>query len=97
MPYFPEKLNTGINIKMIITNIVMFFFRKQFTKKCHEEDCSPKQNGGLWGKLNRVQQSRGWAHYEIHKPEPFILLFRRALGTDANTGNPPIGWRDPGY
>ena len=33
-----------------------------------------------------VQQSRGWVHYEIHKPEPFILLFRRPLGTDPATG-----------
>lgn len=33
-----------------------------------------------------VQQSRGWKHYEIHKPEPHILLFRRALGTDPRTG-----------
>ena len=33
-----------------------------------------------------VQQSRGWVHYEIHKPEPFILLFRRPLGTDPTTG-----------
>ena len=24
-----------------------------------------------------VQQSRGWVHYMIHKPEPHILLFRR--------------------
>lgn len=24
-----------------------------------------------------VQQSRGWIHYMIHKPEPHILLFRR--------------------
>lgn len=33
-----------------------------------------------------VQQSRGWVHYEIHKPEPHILLFRRPLGTDPLTG-----------
>jgi len=26
-----------------------------------------------------VQQSRGWIHYAIHKPEPHILLFRRPL------------------
>ena len=26
-----------------------------------------------------VQQSRGWVHYAIHKPEPHILLFRRPL------------------
>lgn len=26
-----------------------------------------------------VQQSAGWIHYEIHNPEPHILLFRRPL------------------
>ncbi|KAL7720603.1 Cyclin-dependent kinases regulatory subunit [Entamoeba marina] len=29
-----------------------------------------------WRKLG-VQQSRGWVHYDIYKPEPHILLFRR--------------------
>jgi cyclin-dependent kinase regulatory subunit CKS1 len=24
-----------------------------------------------------VQQSRGWVHYAIHRPEPHILLMRR--------------------
>ena len=33
-----------------------------------------------------VQQSRGWHHYAIHRPEPHILLFRRPLGTDPQTG-----------
>eukprot|EP00440_Ansanella_granifera_P030237 gb/GFBE01032853.1/.p1 GENE.gb/GFBE01032853.1/~~gb/GFBE01032853.1/.p1 ORF type:complete len:101 (+),score=27.32 gb/GFBE01032853.1/:1-303(+) len=36
-----------------------------------------------------VQQSRGWVHYEIHRPEPHILLFRRPLGTDPTTGKVP--------
>ena len=26
-----------------------------------------------------VQQSQGWIHYMIHKPEPHILLFRRPI------------------
>ncbi|XP_041861260.1 cyclin-dependent kinases regulatory subunit 2 [Melanotaenia boesemani] len=26
-----------------------------------------------------VQQSKGWVHYMVHKPEPHILLFRRPL------------------
>jgi len=26
-----------------------------------------------------VQQSRGWVHYAIHRPEPHILLFKRPL------------------
>eukprot|EP00002_Diphylleia_rotans_P003736 TRINITY_DN1261_c0_g2_i1.p3 TRINITY_DN1261_c0_g2~~TRINITY_DN1261_c0_g2_i1.p3 ORF type:complete len:103 (+),score=19.93 TRINITY_DN1261_c0_g2_i1:79-387(+) len=30
-----------------------------------------------------VQQSRGWVHYAVHRPEPHILLFRRLL-TDPN-------------
>ena len=33
-----------------------------------------------------VQQSRGWQHYALHRPEPHILLFRRPLGTDPQTG-----------
>mmetsp|Transcript_39060 Transcript_39060/g.54484 ORF Transcript_39060/g.54484 Transcript_39060/m.54484 type:complete len:98 (-) Transcript_39060:68-361(-) len=36
-----------------------------------------------------VQQSRGWVHYEFHRPEPHILLFRRPVGTDPVTGRPP--------
>jgi len=33
-----------------------------------------------------VTQSRGWTHYDYHKPEPHILLFRRPRGTDPRTG-----------
>jgi cyclin-dependent kinase regulatory subunit CKS1 len=33
-----------------------------------------------------VQQSRGWVHYEVHRPEPHILLFRRPLHTNPATG-----------
>ncbi|CAL5220815.1 g2891 [Coccomyxa viridis] len=29
-----------------------------------------------WRQLG-VQQSRGWVHYAIHRPEPHIMLFRR--------------------
>ena len=36
-----------------------------------------------------IQQSRGWCHYAIYKPEPNILLFRRPIGTDPLTGKPP--------
>mmetsp|Transcript_6458 Transcript_6458/g.11154 ORF Transcript_6458/g.11154 Transcript_6458/m.11154 type:complete len:95 (-) Transcript_6458:445-729(-) len=31
-----------------------------------------------------VQQSKGWMHYAIHKPEPHVMLFRRPLGYDPN-------------
>ncbi|GAV03538.1 hypothetical protein RvY_13941 [Ramazzottius varieornatus] len=29
-----------------------------------------------------IQQSLGWEHYMIHKPEPHIILFRRPLPED---------------
>ena len=45
-------------------------------------------NENEWRSLG-VQQSRGWVHYDIHRPEPHILLFRRPLGTDPNTGITP--------
>jgi len=45
-----------------------------------------------WRSLG-VQQSRGWVHYEIHRPEPHILLFKRPLGTDPLTGLVPIDSR----
>ena len=38
-----------------------------------------------WRKVG-VTQSRGWSHYAIHRPEPHILLFRRPLGTNPQTG-----------
>eukprot|EP00457_Paulinella_chromatophora_P011322 gb/GEZN01011455.1/.p1 GENE.gb/GEZN01011455.1/~~gb/GEZN01011455.1/.p1 ORF type:complete len:105 (-),score=3.18 gb/GEZN01011455.1/:695-1009(-) len=47
-----------------------------------------------WRSLG-VRQSRGWEHYEMHRPEPHILLFRRAVGTDPRTGKAPKGWSDP--
>lgn len=36
-----------------------------------------------------VCQSPGWEHYMIHNPEPHILLFRRPLSTDPQTGDLP--------
>eukprot|EP00823_Brevimastigomonas_motovehiculus_P007539 TRINITY_DN65_c0_g1_i4.p1 TRINITY_DN65_c0_g1~~TRINITY_DN65_c0_g1_i4.p1 ORF type:complete len:151 (-),score=39.69 TRINITY_DN65_c0_g1_i4:578-1030(-) len=41
-----------------------------------------------WRSLGIIQ-SRGWEHYEVHTPEPHVLLFRRPLGTDPVTGVAP--------
>mmetsp|Transcript_41601 Transcript_41601/g.69503 ORF Transcript_41601/g.69503 Transcript_41601/m.69503 type:complete len:91 (-) Transcript_41601:336-608(-) len=35
-----------------------------------------------WRSLG-VQQSRGWVHYAVHRPEPHIMLFRRPLNYQA--------------
>ncbi|RDX94872.1 Cyclin-dependent kinases regulatory subunit 2 [Mucuna pruriens] len=34
-----------------------------------------------------VQQSRGWIHYAIHRPEPQIMLFRRPLNNQQQQEN----------
>jgi len=34
-----------------------------------------------WRRLG-IQQSKGWWHYAIHKPERHILLFKRHLKKD---------------
>ncbi|KAA0032603.1 cyclin-dependent kinases regulatory subunit 1 isoform X1 [Cucumis melo var. makuwa] len=41
-----------------------------------EFDVDDEQNE--WRAIG-VQQSRGWVHYAIHRPEPHIMLFRRPL------------------
>jgi len=38
-----------------------------------------------WRKLG-ITMSKGWIHYAIHIPEPFVLLFRRPKGTNPITG-----------
>jgi cyclin-dependent kinase regulatory subunit CKS1 len=34
-----------------------------------------------------IKQSRGWDHYMVYKPEPWILLFRRPIGINSRTGD----------
>ncbi|GAA5882606.1 hypothetical protein JCM16303_002067 [Sporobolomyces ruberrimus] len=34
-----------------------------------------------------ITQSLGWEHFEIHQPEPHILLFRREKDYQAKYGN----------
>ena len=33
-----------------------------------------------------IIQSKGWEHYLVYKPEPYVILFRRILGTNPTTG-----------
>lgn len=36
-----------------------------------------------WRELG-VQQSKGWEHYCIHDPEPYVLLFRKPLNNSSD-------------
>jgi cyclin-dependent kinase regulatory subunit CKS1 len=33
-----------------------------------------------------ITQSLGWQHYEVHAPEPHVLLFRRPINFDQANG-----------
>lgn len=39
-----------------------------------------------WRSLG-IQQSKGWVHYAMHKPEPHVLLFRRPKNQQQSTIN----------
>ncbi|KAG8736565.1 transcription factor [Ceratobasidium sp. 428] len=36
-----------------------------------------------------ITQSLGWEHYEVHAPEPHVLLFRRAKAPAAQPARAP--------
>jgi len=57
---------------------------KQLLKMVPKDYFSPDDAGTLrllaedeWRKIG-ITQSLGWEHYEVHAPEPHVLLFRRA-------------------
>jgi len=57
---------------------------KQLLKMVPKEYFSPDDSGTLrllnedeWRGMG-ITQSLGWQHYEVHAPEPHVLLFRRS-------------------
>ncbi|KAF5315552.1 hypothetical protein D9611_004832 [Ephemerocybe angulata] len=57
---------------------------KQLLKMIPKDYFSPEDTGVLrllseqeWRGIG-ITQSLGWEHYEVHAPEPHVLLFRRA-------------------
>lgn len=85
MPHFPDEIEYSEKYQDDLFEYRHVLLPKHIHKKAPRGRILAETE---WRQLG-VQQSRGWVHYEIHKPEPFILLFRRPLGTDPNTGLPP--------
>ena len=89
MPHYPDEIqysrkytdDTYEYRHVVLTKYVSRVARKisNFERLLKEEE---------WRSLG-VTQSRGWEHYEIHKPEEHILLFRRLLGQELD--NQTIG------
>ena len=85
MPHYPEEIEYSDKYTDDIYEYRHVILPKEIYKKMLKGKLLSEME---WRALG-VQQSRGWVHYEIHKPEPHILLFRRPLGTDPNTGLAP--------
>ncbi len=85
MPHFPDEIEYSEKYNDDYFEYRHVLLPKHIYKKMPRGRLLTEQEWRAMG----IQQSRGWVHYEIHKPEPFILLFRRPIGTDPNTGLPP--------
>ena len=87
MPHFPDEIEYSEKYTDELYEYRHVLLTKDVYKKIKDFK-STLLTENQWRGLG-VTQSRGWVHYEVHKPEPFILLFRRPIGTDAQTGQPP--------
>lgn len=85
MPHFPDEIEYSDKYTDDVYEYRHVLLPKHIYKKMARGRLLSEQE---WRALG-VQQSRGWMHYEVHRPEPFILLFRRPQGTDPLTGLPP--------
>ena len=85
MPHFPDEIEYSEKYADDLYEYRHVLLPKDIYKKIPRNRLLNEME---WRSIG-VTQSRGWVHYEMHKPEPFILLFRRPLNTDPQTGLPP--------
>ena len=85
MPHYPDEIEYSDKYSDELYEYRHVILPKETYKKIPKNKLLDENE---WRNLG-VQQSRGWVHYEIHRPEPHILLFRRPIGTDPNTGLVP--------
>ena len=85
MPHYPDKIEYSAKY-----NDLYYEYRHVILPREIFEKLPAKKllSDTEWRGLG-IAMSKGWIHYTIHKPEPHILLFRRPLGTDPETGNVP--------
>mmetsp|Transcript_39226 Transcript_39226/g.63388 ORF Transcript_39226/g.63388 Transcript_39226/m.63388 type:complete len:95 (-) Transcript_39226:99-383(-) len=91
MPHYPDEIEYSEKYQDDKFEYRHVILPKPILKEMYNV-CAPSKLRLLadeeWRGLG-ITQSRGWEHYEIHRPEPHILLFRRLLGTDPVTGKAP--------
>lgn len=91
MPHYPDEIEYSEKYQDDVFEYRHVILPKHVAKKMYSQlTATDGKNKKLLSEENwralGVQQSRGWVHYECHRPEPHILLFRRPLGTNPLTG-----------
>lgn len=85
MPHFPDEIEYSEKYNDSMYEYRHVILPKHLYKKMAKNRLLSEME---WRDLG-VRQSRGWLHYEIHRPEPHVLLFRRPIGTNPETGLAP--------
>ena len=85
MPHYPKEISYSEKYYDNIYEYRHVLLPKEIFKKIPAKRLLTESE---WRSIGIIQ-SNGWSNYSIHKPEPHILLFRRPIGTDPETGITP--------
>ncbi len=85
MVYFPTTIEYSDKYYDHIYEYRHVILTKDLLKKIPKDKLLREEE---WRELG-IQQSRGWVHYCIYKKEPHVLLFRRPIGTNPESGIVP--------
>lgn len=83
MVHYPADISYSVKYANVSHEFRHLILPKNIAKDmCKLTACERLLKEAEWRSLG-VQQSYGWEHYEIHRQEPHILLFRRPLPPSA--------------
>ena len=82
MPHYPEKIEYSCKYQDKVYEYRHVLLPKELYEKIPHKKLLTEKD---WRELG-LQMSKGWTHYTIHKPEPHVLLFRRPIGTNPESG-----------
>ena len=83
MPHYPHNIEYGDKYEDDVYEYKNVILTESVFKTLHK---GKFLNEDEWRTIG-IKQSRGWEHYAVYKPEPWILLFRRPLGINSRTGD----------
>lgn len=84
MVHYPKEIEYGSKYHDTYYEYRNVNLPKELKKKLTGNLLSEKE----WRELGIIL-SKGWQHFMIYKKEPHVLLFRRPIGTDPQTGIVP--------